>query len=143
MAYATLADLTPGVIAGRTLVQLTDDLQTGKVNEDIVQEKLDEASGIVELHCRNRYKLPLQPTQELKGMTLAIAAKLLYGRRSGTVPQGVRDDYDDALKFLRDIAASKIGLDQPISQTEQTTAGRLAVSKKPRVFSGRNLDGLV
>ena len=141
MAYATQADLTPSVIPGETLVELTDDLRSGEVDVTIVQTKLDDASGIVEMHCRERYALPLKQTPELTAITVKIAAFLLYSRRAGEVPDGIRTNYDDTLKLLTSVAAEKIGLDQPLNQQQQGAAGTVARSRKSQVFSHRNMNG--
>lgn len=142
MPYATQDDLTPSVIPGKTLMELTDDGRTGEIDPAIVTSKLAEASGRIEMSCRTRYKLPLQQTAELTALTVNIAAYLLYSRREMDIPEGIKSNYEDALQILKDVAAEKIGLDQPAAGAqEQTGAGVIAVSRREQTFGGRNMKG--
>ncbi|QHN04423.1 DUF1320 domain-containing protein [Granulicella sp. WH15] len=141
MAYAAQSDLVPGRIQSLTLAQLTGDGRPPEIDPGVVSEKLDEASGQVELYCRLRYKLPLQPTNELVGLTCTIAIYLLYSRRTGPIPEAVTNNYQDAMKMLRDISAGKASLDQPIGTIDQASSGPVVRSTRPNKFSDRNLRG--
>ncbi|HEY4358271.1 MAG TPA: DUF1320 domain-containing protein [Acidobacteriaceae bacterium] len=142
MAYATQSDLSPGIIPARTLVQLTDDSNSNAVDTDVVQEKLDQASGTIEMYCRARYALPLQQTRELTGMAAAIAAYMLYSRRASQVPEPIKDGYTYAIQMLKDISTGKAGLDSPVvGGNEQTGSGNVVVSRKRRSITDCNLEG--
>ncbi len=141
MAYAVQSDLVPSRIPSLTLAQITGDGKPPQIDGGVVDEKLAEASGIVETYCRQRYSLPLQPTAELVGLTCNIALKLLYSRRPGTVPESVTDNYQDALRLLRDISTGKASLDQPTGAFDQVPSGGPVLSKRRNKFSSRNLEG--
>ncbi len=117
MAYAVIADLVPLRLTQAELVQLTDDANTGQVNEATVNAALEEASGRVDSYCRSRYVTPLQVGDDVKGMTLDIAVYLLFSRRrNAKLSETVRTRYEDAITFLKDIAAGRASLDQPATQ---------------------------
>lgn len=141
MLYAQQSDISPARLSARTLAQVTSDVNPPVLDPTVVTAKLTEASGVVEMFCRQRYKLPLQPTAELVGMTCSIAIYLLYSRKDGAVPEHVRDNYQDALRFLRDIAAEKASLDQPIGASDQSPSGGVVRSNRKPRFSNRNIEG--
>jgi phage gp36-like protein len=117
VAYAVIADLVPLRLTQAELVQLTDDANTGQVNEATVNAALEEASGRVDSYCRSRYVTPLQVGDDVKGMTLDIAVYLLFSRRrNAKLSETVRTRYEDAITFLKDIAAGRASLDQPATQ---------------------------
>ncbi len=140
MPYATQADLSPRRISADDLVQLTDDTNSGAVNTDVVNAVLVEASAFIDSYCRNRYKLPLQASDQIKGVCLSIAEYYLYLRRK-RVNQDVRQAYDDAVSFLKDVANSKAALDQPATATPQKGGGGVVATQKEERFSDDNLQG--
>ncbi len=141
MAYAQQTDIAPRRLTLPQLVQLTDDTNSGQVNVAVVADALSDASGIIEMHCRERYALPLFQTNELTALTVDIAVYKLYTKRPGKMPAEVLQTYKDALGFLTSIAAKKISLDQPIGAVDQAPSAKLAVSTRPKVFSNSNLEG--
>jgi phage gp36-like protein len=143
MAYATQSDLVPLRLTQKDLVELTDDGDSGTVNAAIVTGALEEASGRVESYCRQRYVTPLQQSNDVKGLTLDIAIYLLFTRRRETrVGETVQQRFDQAIAFLKDIAAGKASLDQPASAAApQTSSGEAVVTQKKERFSDSNLDG--
>ena len=149
MAYATQDDLVPVRLTLDELVQLTDDSTSdvdpgaGQVNTAIVDAIMAEASGRVDGYCRQRYQTPLQPSEIVKGLTLDIAEFLLFTRRRTTkTSETVRQRYEDAIAFLKDIAAGKASLDQPANAAQpQSTSGEALVTSRPQSFSDDNLQG--
>lgn len=134
MPYATQNDLEPSLLTIDELIQLTDDSNSGLVNPATVNAKLADASGQVEMYCRQRYSLPLQPTAEVVALTAKIAAYLLWSRRRRAVSDEMRQMYADAMQALRDIASGKASLDQPIQQPDQTASGATLVTQVTQVF---------
>lgn len=134
MSYALESDLSPNRISSVDLARLTCDTNpASQVVSAVVDEKLAEASGIVEMYSRERYALPLQPTRELVGITCSIALYLLYQRKpAGPMPESIGKGYDDVMRLLRDVAAKKAGLDQPIGTQDQGSAGGPIVSSRSR-----------
>lgn len=143
MAYATQDDLVPLRLTQKSLIELTDDDDTGTVNAAIVTAALEEASGRVESYCRQRYVTPLQQSDDLKSLTLDITIYLLFSRRRQTgVSETAQQRFDQAIAFLKDISRGQASLDQPVTaQLAQSGSGEAVVTRKPERFSDRNLDG--
>jgi phage gp36-like protein len=142
MPYAVQADLSPRRISNAELIQLTDDTNSGAVNAQLVTDILDEASSLVDSYVRVRYTVPLQASSQVKGLCLTIAEYLLYLRRK-RMKVDVRQAYEDALAFLKDVSTSKAGLDQPSTALPQTSGGDVQVTQIQEAFSADNLSGFV
>lgn len=142
MSYAVQADLSPRRMSNAELVQLTDDTNSGLVNAQLVTDVLDEASGMIDSYARTRYNVPLQSSSQVKGLCLTITEYLLYLRRKRMKPD-VRQSYEDAISFLKDVSSGKAGLDQPVSAPAQTGSSDVLVTAKPEKFSDANLSGFL
>jgi phage gp36-like protein len=142
MSYAVKADLSPRRISNAELIQLTDDTNSGVVNDALVSDILDEASAVVDSYAGQRYGVPLQTSLQVKGLTLSIAEYLLYLRRK-RMKQDVRQAYEDSISFLRDVSTGKARLDQPVAATQQSGAGDVQTTAKPEKFSDRNIAAYV
>jgi phage gp36-like protein len=124
------------------LVQLTDDTNSGAVNAPLVVDILDEASALIDSYCSVRYNIPLQSSSQVKGLCLTIAEYLLYLRRK-RMKADVRQAYEDALAFLKDVSTSKAGLDQPVAATPQSGGGDVQVTQIQERFSEQSLGGFL
>lgn len=144
MAYAAQSDLVPLRMTQNDLIQLTDDGNTGTVAAAVVTAALEEASGKVDSYCRGRYATPLQQSDDVKGLTLDIATYLLFSRRREmTVGETVRQRYEDAISFLKDISTNKAQLDQPSGATPQTSLQGPTIGDRPHVFSRHKTEGFI
>lgn len=153
MAYATQADLVPLRMSQKDLTELTVDVPSGNpatdaaVTAQLVSQVLEEASGRVDSYCRARYITPLQPSDDVTSLTLDIAVYLLFSRRRTTrLSDTVQERFNQAIAFLKDIAASKASIDQPA--TQQTPQGSVAgpqISRRDRelLFREDHLKGFV
>jgi phage gp36-like protein len=140
-AYAAIEELTPGRISEQELIELTDDTGSGGVRADIVQAMLDQASATIDSYCSQRYTVPLRPSIQLKETCLDLTVYRLFSRRR-RVSEDVRDTYNAAVQFLRDVAAGKAALDQPTDPTTpQVSSGAPNSTKKPLIFNDDNLRG--
>ena len=140
MAYATQADLVPRRLTNQELVELTNDAGGATVDETVVSNILAEASGTVDSYCRLRYTVPLQNSEEVKALTLDIALYRLFLRRR-RVPEEIKLAYDNAIAFLKDVAAGRAGLDQPTGAAAQSSGGEVKETEIEEKFSDTNLDG--
>ncbi len=149
MPYATQDDLVPLRMTLQDLVELTDDSTSdddpgaGQVNAAIVTGALTEASARIDSYCRQRYLTPLQPSDTIKGIALDITVYLLFTRRRTTKPnETVAQRYNDAVKFLQDIAAGHASLDQPATAAEpQMGSSSATVTAKRQTFDEHHLSG--
>ncbi len=142
MAYATQNDLSPRRISAAELLQLTDDTNSGVVNAQLVTDILDESSALIDSYVGQRYTVPLQPSSQVKGLCLTLGEYYLYLRRK-RMKEDVRQSYEDALSFLRDVSSGKARLDQPSAALPQTGSGEVLTTKKDEKFSDTNLSGFV
>lgn len=142
MAYAAQSDLSPTRITNAELVQLTDDTNSGQVNTQTVTNVLNGASALIDSYCGQRYTLPLQPTLQLTELCLDIAEYKLYLRRK-RMKADVRQAYEDALAFLKDVSTGKARLDQPATALPQAGTGDVQVTSVPERFRDDNLAAYV
>ncbi len=142
MPYAIQADISPRRIANSELIQLTDDSNSGSVNAQVVTDTLTEASALIDSYCRARYSVPLQQSDQIKGVCLSIAEYYLYLRRKRVSPD-VRQAYEDAVSFLKDVSTGKAALDQPATAAPQSGGGSVQVTQVDERFSDDNLAGFV
>jgi len=110
MAYATPADLVARYGADEVR-QLTDrELPAqGDPVDAVAQTALDDASATVDGFIGTRYSTPLGATYppEIVRVTCEIARYALHGVG---VPETVRLNYADALRWLRSVADGKLAL---------------------------------
>jgi phage gp36-like protein len=82
-------------------------------------------------------------------MTLDIAVWLLFSRRRNIkASETVQTRYQEAIKFLKDVASGAAQLDQPVGATPQNSTGGPVVASKSDIpsdpnsrFSDSNLKG--
>lgn len=142
MGYAAQSDLSPTRITQTELVQLTDDTNSGQINTATVTNVLNGASALIDSYCGQRYTLPLQQSLQLTELALDIAEYKLYLRRKRMKPD-VRQAYEDALVFLKDVSSGKARLDQPITATPQVGAGDVQTTTVPERFTDDHLAAYV
>ncbi len=109
MAYATLADLIEAV-GEPLLIKLTDidTVRTNAVVVSRVEEKLARASAEIDSYLSPRYSTPLPEVPvTVRGYCCDIALFHLHRLGAG---EAVAQNYERALRFLRDVAAGKAGL---------------------------------
>ena len=107
--YCELADIQKQVYQD-TLIQLTDDSQTGEIDTAIVEEALAYSSTLIDGYLRGRYVLPLTQTP---AVITIIAVDLcifrLYSRRFQTdIPDAVKEKYYSSIRMLEQIQKGKI-----------------------------------
>ncbi len=140
MAYATKADLQKRITDAK-LVQLTDFDNTGEMDDTRITEALNLASATIDSYARARYNLPLVISDQVKDVCVAIAEFKLYeGRQLATEP--VKDSFERAMGFLKDVAAGRASLEQSgKTQTSGMDVKTKDHSTSPDVFDANKLDG--
>ncbi len=113
MAYCTLANITDQESV-QTLVQLTDDENTGVMDETKVDAAILSADAEIDGYLQSRYPtLPLPPPvpQVVINISRNIAIYELYSRRGqGSVPENVASRASRSRQMLVDIAKGVISL---------------------------------
>ncbi|WP_374631810.1 gp436 family protein [Ferrovibrio sp.] len=120
--YGTLADMV-GRYGLEEITARSDRANTGELDEAIVSAVLADASSIADGYLRTRYSLPLMEPypRELTSQVCAIARYLLW---QDAASERVETDRDNAMAWLRDVAAGKVNLaiDTPRSLARETDA---------------------
>ncbi|MBI1353271.1 MAG: DUF1320 domain-containing protein [Acidobacteria bacterium] len=141
--YATVEDFEQRLPVVQ-IVGLCDGAAQGSAAyTELVTRALTAASAEVDSYAGARYALPLQSSERLEQLTLDVAVYWLQKRRN-MASEAVRTQYEDAVRFLRDLAAGKAVLDQPSGADAQTVAGGGAIGSREDaeyVFSSEALKG--
>lgn len=123
-------------------VQLTTD--SGSVaDSDVLDEVRKGAEGEVNGYLANRYKVPVDLSAHadiadtLKSFTLDIAVFRLHARRP-PVSEDIRTARDDAVKWLRDVAAGTIVLPASITPASTTSDDPTPTGGGSPAISGRS-----
>ena len=140
MPYATQDDIIASGVTEAELIQLTDDDNTHAIDATKVDAAIADGSSTVESSCRQRYTLPLQPSAKVTSLVVDLAVYALFKRRR-RVPDAVKQASDDAVAFLKDVAAGKASLDQPAGATPQQSGGEAVPPTQEQKFSDDNLAG--
>ena len=139
MAYCTQADILNQMPAAE-LIRLTDDAAT-TVDADKVTAAIADAEAKVDSYAGARHAVPLNPVSaSVKAATVDIAIYNLYGLRN-RVPDDVRQRYEDALAWLRDVSTAKASLGVSDPDTTPTPTHRPQISSNPRIFTRDKMEG--
>ncbi len=126
-------------IPENVLIHLTDDNDTGQVDESKITEEIENAEGEIDAYCQARYTLPFNPVPKVIHKTCrALVIYALFTRR-GLNPDNNADaiiiqDRKDVIKFLENIAKGLVTLGPAPDQTgvpEQT----VYINSPGRIFS--------
>lgn len=134
MSYATQDDLTTRTSAAE-LVQLTDlsDPPAGVADADKIQGALDDADAEINSYLGKVMDVPLTDVPRIiVNRACAIARFRLWADHAS---DRVRQDYEDAIAWLQNVAKGVIALGDNTQPAEQTTAGSPQVSSPGRTFS--------
>ena len=118
MDYCTVQDLETH-LSTPTLTQLTSD-EGNEIDSAVAQEAIIYASTLTNGYLRGRYTLPLDtPFPLLRIIAIDIAVYRLYSRRMRTdIPEIIAQQYDDAIKMLKDIQKGAITLEEADSSVQ-------------------------
>lgn len=109
MAYCTIDDIRDRIDED-TLIQLTDDDDTGAVVDSIVDEAIADASAEIDASCSGRFGVPLDPVPRvIVKWCKVMVVYALHQRRNGASEE-IRKEYEDALKFLALVREGKVDL---------------------------------
>ncbi|WP_242095495.1 DUF1320 domain-containing protein [Sphingomonas sp. CROZ-RG-20F-R02-07] len=125
------------------LIQLTDRASppTGAIVSSVVDQALANADAVIDASLAMRYRLPLIAVPVVVAdLALSIAAYKLH--RFAPDPK-VKDDYDQALKDLGDIAAGRKKLELAGIEAPTSGAGGVVTTDRARDFTPENLHGFI
>lgn len=144
MAYATLAAMVAR-FGEDELIALTAPLDATAPDAAMAGQALADASAVIDGYLASRYALPLETVPALlEPLCCDIARYRLAAGGSVHLPTDIqRQRYDDALIWLAQVAAGKIGLGLDPGGNEPPVDGGATgaswASRRPRVFDAAEL----
>lgn len=110
MAYSTLDDLKEA-LDETTLIQLTDDAGAASVDTSVTTRAIADADEEIDGYIGTRVALPLATVPGIiRKLSVDIALYNLFSRRHDSIPEIRKERYDNAVKFLTQVANGKISL---------------------------------
>lgn len=137
--YATQQDLVAR-FGEQELIELTDraDPPAGAIDATVVDQALADAEELINSYVGKRYDLPLAAVPGAVKRTAADLARFYLYKDDPL--EAVRKSFEDAVKWLKDIAAGRADLD--IAGEEPAPAeAQVRISSPDRVFSRDTLEG--
>jgi phage gp36-like protein len=145
MAYATEANIID-LYGAELLDMLADKSGDGVRDAAAIARALDDAASLIDGYLSQRYTLPLPAVPAfLRTMCIDITLYRLASNPA-LLSEDARRRYDDALRFLRDIAAGRASLGLPAgadgAASEAAGAQVVIIESAGRVFSRDKLRSL-
>lgn len=110
MSYSTIEDLMK-LVPRETLIQLTDDENTGVPAATRVEEAIRQADSEIDSYCAMKYVVPFDPVPEIvKKCSVDIAIYHLYSRRVEDLPPTRSERYRNAVRQLEGIGKGAISI---------------------------------
>jgi len=137
MAYSTQEDLLAMITQGE-LAALT--AESGEVpDSQVVSEAIKRADGEIDAACGLRYAVPFSPVPErVKTLSVDLAIYHLYSRRA-VAPEVWRQKHQDALAFLKQVAAGQATLAGSSGEPPGADRGATELTSATRIFSRDSL----
>ncbi|PKN71196.1 MAG: DUF1320 domain-containing protein [Deltaproteobacteria bacterium HGW-Deltaproteobacteria-12] len=143
MSYCTLEDLK-SAIPEDELVQLTDDVNTGDIDTYVVSRAIADADAEIDSYCGSRYTMPFSPVPVIiRKLSVDMAVYNLFTRRSVLkIPEDRQKRYDNAIRFLKDVARELISLGADAPAEPADGSPQATRTKDDRIFTlGKKSDG--
>lgn len=134
MPYCTLAQLTTEFSA-QELVQLTDTQGNSAIDSDVIDALIADTDAKIDSYLRTRYPLPLVNTPpEIQVIACDMVRYRLY---KNSMIDTVKDRYEQAIDWLKQVSAGKVEIDSVYVSTPVTSTNLLGatVSSSTAVFS--------
>lgn len=138
--YCEITDITT-TIGEASLIELTDDANTGEVDEAVVTAEIVNADAEINGYCGKKYSVPFATVPALiKKYSVDITIYNLYSRRRGA-PEDRRNRYKDAIAFLQGISAGKNTLGESDPDGTPASTDAPTISSSVRIFSRTKMEG--
>ena len=136
--YATQADILEQLDED-ILIQLTDDADAGAVDADMVTRAIADADAEIDGYCGKRYSVPFSTVPAIiRKFSVDIAIYNLYARRKGA-PDDRKARYDNAVKFLSNVAKGIISLGE--NDPDSTPASEAPeIEGEDRIFTRTTME---
>lgn len=140
--YSTLTDIKK-LIPEDTVIQLTDDENTGAVVESRVTEAIAQADAEIDSYCGGKYSVPFTTVPDIvKKISVDIAIYNLYSRKVEEIPETRADRYKNAIRQLEGISKGTISIGEATDPTPAAQGGpETNKTESDRIFTRDNLGG--
>lgn len=116
------------------LVQLTDrDGTAGGIVVDVLDGAIADASAEADAYVGVRYELPMAVVPD--ALVRVVADMVRYRLYDDAAPEQVRKRYEDAVKFLRELAAGTVSIGALPAGSTLTAQGEAQMTSGGRTFS--------
>ena len=140
MSYSTKADILEQMDED-VLIQLTDDLDAGEVDEDMVTRAIDDADSEIDSYCGVRHVVPFVTVpNRVRKLSVDIAIYNLYARRKGA-PEDRKARYENAIRFLKDVAKGIATLGEDDPDATPAESHRPDIDQADRIFTRDKMKG--
>lgn len=140
MAYSTQTDILHQ-LDERTLIQLTDDEGLGEIDTTVLARAIADADATIDAYLQGRYEVPLSSVPaKIRQISVDLALYHLFSRKDDTAPETRRGRYQDALRFLEQVASGRIRLGAPTLAAE-TTPDAADLEASDRLFKRDRMKG--
>jgi phage gp36-like protein len=137
MPYSVSTDVGQ-VTTPQDLIKLTDDANTGAVDQAKVAAAIESADAEIDGYLQAAgYQVPLSPvTQRVREVSALLALYYLYVRINANPLEGRKQAFADARTWLKDVGAKKALIGSATMQPPVQTGGRPQCTHTPagRVF---------
>ncbi|MBL9102159.1 MAG: DUF1320 domain-containing protein [Myxococcales bacterium] len=137
MSYASLQTLTDQFGADE-VTRSADRDQDGVADVGVVDRALADADGEIDSYIGSVYKLPLDPVPSVVVTYAGAIALYRMSLQTGVLTDEKRQRYEDAIRWLRDVAAGKATLGgQP--EPEPKAASGTRMTAEPREWTRQTI----
>lgn len=130
--YATVSDLQDRYPAA-DLVAYFDLDEDGTADTDAMSDAIDEAEATINSYVGRQYDIPVSGSTRLKHV--AIAEAMYEGQKNlQSVTDDARQEHEENLAWLRDVASGKAVLDTATRPSSSNSAGSIEAGSVDSVF---------
>ncbi len=139
MPYATQQNMIDR-FGNEELIELTDRNNTGAIDATVLDQAIEDASGLVDGYLSGRYTIPLVTVPPVIERIACDAAR--YFLYDDAVTDHVEKNYDNAIAYLIKAAAGKVDLGVDDAGAAPQTSDTATMTSGGRVM-GRNDNGFM
>lgn len=138
--YCTVADLTARFGADE-ITALTDREHTGAINTAVADIAITDASTTIDSYLTGRYRLPLATLPTVLVQLCANIAR--YKLYDNSVPETVRNNYQDAIRFLEQLSRGQVTLGLDSNQQQTATDSHIEIQSAGTVWGRKQSKGFI
>jgi phage gp36-like protein len=131
--YCTQDDLTQRYGEDEVLLWQTDRNGDGSPDDGVIEQAIADAVGLIDAYIGKRVALPLPSVPD--SLRQAACSIVRYRINAENATDRIRADYDDAMRFLRDLADGRASLGLIEEEEAAVTAPGMVVKSRPRIFT--------